>query len=115
MNTATTTATTTGTIDWSTRTGGHLTAAERRRLVADVARVHVSNAVGRLSLLAHLNPGRNAYVPPAQLAPPDSPLTRAATQAATRVLPVTLLNHSYRAYRFGRALGELERVGGQRF
>jgi hypothetical protein len=31
------TATTTGTIDWSMRTGGHLDAAERRRLVADLA------------------------------------------------------------------------------
>jgi HD domain len=110
MTTATTTATTTGTIDWSRRTGGHLAAAERRRLVADVARVLVRHAVGRLSLFAHLNPGRNAYVPPAQLVPPDSPLTRAATEAATRVLPVTLLNHSYRAYRFGRALGELEKI-----
>jgi hypothetical protein len=104
------TATTTGTIDWSMRTGGHLDAAERRRLVADLARVQVRSAVGRLSLLAHLNPGRKAYVPPAQLVPPDSPLTRAATDVATRVLPSTLLNHSYRTYRFGRALGELEKI-----
>lgn len=104
------TATTTGTIDWSMRTGGHLDAAERRRLVADLARVHVRNAVGRLSLAAHLNSGRNAYVSPAQLVPPDSPLTRAATDTATRVLPSTLLNHSYRTYQFGRALGELEKI-----
>ena len=41
------------------RTGGHLAAAERRRLVADLARAQVRSAVGRLSLLAHLNPGRN--------------------------------------------------------
>jgi hypothetical protein len=104
------TATTTGPIAWCIRTGGHLAAAERRRLVADLARVHVRNAAGRLSLLAHLNPGRNAYVPPAQLVPPDTPLTRAATDAATRVLPSTLFNHSYRTYRFGRALGELEEI-----
>jgi hypothetical protein len=37
-------------------------------------------------------------------------LTRAATDAATRVLPSTLLNHSYRTYRFGPALGELEEI-----
>jgi len=104
------TATTTGTVDWSMRTGGRLAAAERRRLVADLARVHLGNAVGRLSLLAHLNSGRNAYVPPAHLVPPDSPLTRAATDAATRVLPPTLLNHSYRTYRFGRALGTLDNI-----
>jgi hypothetical protein len=103
-------ATTVGTVDWTHRTGGRLEPSERRRLVADLARVHVGNAVGRLSVLAHLDSGRNAYVPPARLAPPDSPLTRAAQDAATRALPPTLLNHSYRTYRFGRALGELDEV-----
>jgi hypothetical protein len=103
-------ATTVGTADWTMRTGGRLEPAQRRRLVADLARVHVGNAVGRLSRLAHLNPGRNAYVPPARLVPPDSPLTRAAQDAATRVLPATLMNHSYRTYQFGRALGDLDGV-----
>jgi hypothetical protein len=103
-------ATTVGTAAWMMRTGGRLEPPERRRLVADLARVHVGNAVGRLSVLAHLDPGRNAYVPPARLVPPDSPLTRAAQDAATRALPATLLNHSCRTYRFGRALGELEEV-----
>ena len=103
-------ATTVGTADWTMRTGGRLEPAERRRLAADLARVHVGNAVGRLSVLAHLNPGRNAYVPAARLLPPDSPLTRAAQDAATRALPATLLNHSHRTYQFGRALGELEEL-----
>ena len=58
---------TVGTLEWTMRTGGRLEPAERRRLVADLARVHVANAVGRLSVLARLNPGRNAYVPPARL------------------------------------------------
>jgi len=40
--------------------------------------------------------------------PPDSPLTRAAQDVAVRVLPATLLNHSYRTYPFATALGELE-------
>src|SRR3954452_9175226 len=79
-------------------------------MAADLSRVQGGDALGRRSLLAHLNPGRNAYVPPAQLVPPDSPLTRAAADAATRVLPSTLLNHSYRTYRFGRASGELEKI-----
>ncbi len=104
------TATTVGTADWTRRTGGRLEPAESRRLVADLARVHIGNAVGRLSVLAHLNPGRNAYVAPARLVPPDSPLTRAANDAATRMLPAPLLNHSHRTFRFGRALGELEEV-----
>jgi hypothetical protein len=103
-------ASTVGTINWTRRTGGRLAPAERRHLVVDLARVQVGNAFGRLSLLAHLNPGRNTYVPPARLLPPDSALTRAAFDAARRVLPPTLLNHSHRTYQFGRALGELDDV-----
>jgi hypothetical protein len=102
--------TTVGTHAWTMRTGGRLEPAQSRRLVADLARAHATNAVGRLSLLAHLNSGRNAYVPPARLSPPSSPLTRAATDAATKVLPAPLLNHSHRTYQFGRAIGELEGV-----
>ncbi len=103
-------ATTVGTIDWTRRTGGRLEPAQRRRMVADLARVHVGNAVGRLRLLAHLHPGRNAYVQPDRLLPPDTALARAAHDAATRVLPAPLLNHSHRTYAFGRALGELDRI-----
>lgn len=102
--------TTVGTVAWTMRTGGRLEPAQSRRLVADLVRAQAANAVGRLSLLAHLNSGRNAYVPPGRLVPPNSPLTRAATDAATKVLPPPLLNHSYRAYQFGRAIGELEEV-----
>jgi hypothetical protein len=98
---------TVGTVEWSTRTGGRLQPAERRRLVADLARVHAGNALGRLSVLLGLNPGRNAHVPPERLVLPDSPLTRASREAAIEALPATLLNHSYRTYLFGRALGEL--------
>jgi hypothetical protein len=103
-------ATTVGTIDWSRRTGGRLDARQRRTLVADLARAHLSNAFGRLRLTVHLHPGRNAYVPPTRLAAPHSALTAAATQAATRILPAVLLRHSERAYTFGRALGELEGI-----
>lgn len=103
-------ATTVGTADWTMRTGGRLEPAESRRLVADLARVHVRNAVGRLRFLVHLDPGRSAFVDPARLVPPDSALTRAAAEVAVRTLPLPLLNHSRRAYAFGRALGELEEV-----
>jgi hypothetical protein len=99
-----------GTIDWSRRTGGHLEPAERRALVADVARTHVTNAVGRLRMAVHLHPGRTAYVPPSRLEAPESPLTRAAADTAARLLPATLLAHSHRTYAFGRALGELEGI-----
>ncbi len=103
-------ATSVGTIDWTIRTGGRLQPAERRLLVADLARVHLGNAVGRFSVLLGLNPRRHAYLPPERLVPPDSPLTRAAHQAAVATLPATLLNHSHRTFVFGRALGELEEV-----
>lgn len=99
-----------GAHDWTMRTGGHLQPADTRRLLVDLAHAAATNAVGRLTLLAHLHPGRNAYVPPGRLVPPNSALTRAATDAATKVLPTALLNHSYRTYQFGRAIGELERL-----
>lgn len=97
-----------GTIEWTRRTGGRLEPAERRRLVTDLARVHVGNVLGRGSAMLHLNSGRHADVSPDRLVPPDSPLTRAAEDAAARTLTPSLLNHSHRAYRFGRALGDLE-------
>jgi hypothetical protein len=99
-----------GTAPWVQRTSGRLTAAERRALLRPLARTHAQNAVGRLRLAVGLYPGRNAYVPRARLAPPTSVLTRAAEKCARRVLTVPLLNHSYRAYVFGRALGELEGI-----
>lgn len=101
---------TVGTVEWTQRTGGRLEPVERRRLVGELARVHVRNVVGRLSVLVHLDPGRRSYVAPERLLPPDSRLTRAAQDAAIRVLPATLLNHSYRTYRFASALGERERL-----
>ncbi|GAB3436079.1 hypothetical protein GCM10027517_05650 [Phycicoccus ginsengisoli] len=101
---------TVGTIDWSRRTGGRLEPSERRALLVDVARVHGTNALGRLRMAARLHPGRNAYVPPSRLRVPDSPLTRAAADTAARLLPGTLLAHSHRTYVFGRALGELDDI-----
>ena len=97
-----------GTAPWVQRTSGRLTTAERRALLRPLARTHVQNAVGRLRLAVGLHPGRHAYLPAARLAPPTSVLTRAAEECARRVLTAPLLNHSYRTYIFGRALGELE-------
>ena len=99
-----------GTIEWTRRTGGSLEPAERRRLVADLARVHVGNLLGRGSTTLRLNSGRHANVSRDRLLPPDSPLTRAAEDAAARTLPPTLLNHNYRTYRFCDALGDLEGI-----
>src|SRR5205823_5722526 len=93
-------ANTVGTIAWTQRTGGRLEPGERRRLIGALARVHVRNVIGRASVLAHLDPGRRSHIPSARLLPPDSRLTRAARDAAIRLLPAALMNHSHRTYTF---------------
>jgi hypothetical protein len=97
-----------GTLSWIDRTGGQLSGAERRSLLGPLARTHAANAAGRLSMLARLNSGRRAQVAPSLLVPPSSALTRAAAEQAQRRLSPALLNHSYRTYAFGAALGALE-------
>ena len=94
-----------GTHTWVERTGGLLTAAERRSLIRPLASAQVINVVGRLSVLVGVNTGRRALVPAGRLRPPDSVLTRAAEAEARRRLTPALLNHSYRTFAFGSALG----------
>ena len=101
-------ATTVGIAARVERTSGRLTAGERRGLLGPLARTHLRNTDGRVRLATGLHPGRTAYVPPARLVPPDTVLTRSARDRVQGRLPVPLLNHSHRAYLFGRALGELE-------
>jgi hypothetical protein len=96
-----------GALDWVTVTGGQLTAAQRRRLLRPIAATHAANAVGRVAMLAHLNSGRRADINGASLLPPTSELASAAEHEAHSRLSPALLNHSYRAYAFGAALGVL--------
>jgi hypothetical protein len=97
-----------GTLSWVDRTGGQLAGAERRSLLRPLARAHAANAAGRLAMLARLNSGRRVQVAPTLLVPPSSALTRAACEQAQRRLSPALLNHSYRTFAFGVALGGLE-------
>jgi HD domain len=97
-----------GTLGWVDRTGGQLSGVERRSLLGPLARTHAANAAGRLSMLARLNSGRRARVAPSVLVPPRSTLTGAAVEQAQRRLSPALLNHSYRTFAFGAALGALE-------
>jgi len=104
------TATGLGTFSWVDRTGGQLSAAERRSLLRPLAQGLAVNAAGRLLMLVKLNSGRRAQVVPTQLLPPSSALTRAAEVQAHRRLSPALLNHSYRTFAFGAALGALENL-----
>jgi len=99
-----------GTHTWVEQSGGLLTAAERRSLLRPLARTHATNAVGRLSMLLRVNSGRQTRVTGGRRPPPDSVLTRAAEVLARRRLSPALLNHSYRTYAFGAALGELDNL-----
>ena len=97
-----------GTPAWVEHTGGQLSGAERRSLLGPVARTHAANAAGRLTMLVRSNSGRRARVAPSLLVPPTSALTRAAVEEAQHRLSPALLNHSYRTFAFGAALGALE-------
>jgi len=97
-----------GTLSWVDRTGGQLSRAERLSLLGPLARTHAANAAGRLSMMARVNTGRRARVAPSLLIPPSSTLTEAAVEQAQRRLSPALLNHSYRTFTFGAALGALE-------
>jgi hypothetical protein len=108
--TPTSTATDLGTHYWVERTGGLLTPGEGRSMLRPLARTHVTNAVGRLSMLLRVNSGRRAPVTGGHRPAPDSVLTRAAEALARRWLSPALLNHSYRTYAFGAALGELDNL-----
>ena len=99
-----------GTHAWVQRTGGQLTAAEQRSLLRPLATAHATNTAGRLSMLVRLNSGRRTLVSDAQRPLPDSALTRAAEVLARHKLSPALLNHSYRTYAFGAALGALENL-----
>lgn len=101
-------ATDLGTHAWVERTGGVLTAAERRRLVRPLARAHVTNAAGRLSMLLRVRSGHRMRGAGTRPPAPASVLTRAAEDLARRRLGPALLNHSFRTFSFGAALGELE-------
>jgi hypothetical protein len=99
-----------GTVAWVQRTSGRLSSAEKRSLVGPLVHCHARNAVGRLAMAMRLNPGRRAYVPTARLLPPDTLLTRAAEERARRLMPAVLVNHSFRSYIFGSALGAVEGI-----
>jgi hypothetical protein len=96
-----------GGLAWARRTGGRLSRAERRRLVAATAIGQWQNAVGRAKLALGRLPAGAAHVDLDTFHVPDSRFAREAEQACAE-LPPTLRGHSYRTWLFGRALAAVD-------
>jgi hypothetical protein len=99
-----------GSITWTERTGGVLTARECVSLAGPLVRGELRILSGRLAMALHRHSGRRNDVDPASLTPPDSALARDAEEAAQDLLSPTLLNHSRRAYAWGAAIAALNNI-----
>ena len=71
-----------GSIGWTERTGGVLTARECLTLARPLLRGELSILAGRLAMVLGMHSGRRSSIDPASLVPPDSPLARDAEVAA---------------------------------
>jgi HD domain len=99
-----------GSIGWTERTGGALTARECLTLARPLLRGEVSILAGRLAMALRLHSGRRGAIDPASLAPPDSALARDAEIAAQDLLTPALRNHSSRSYTWGAAIAALHGI-----
>src|SRR5919107_565228 len=93
-----------GSIGWTERTGGVLTARECVTLAGPLLREELGILVGRLTMALRLHSGRRATIAPAPLTPPDPSLARDARQAPEALLTPVLRNHSHRAYGWAAAI-----------
>ena len=93
-----------GTIEWSRRTRGILGRGEKARYLAATV-LTTGRAMPRL-LLSRAGKGGSGP-DPSQLAPPDSAFARDVVDACSELEPM-VIEHSYRSYLFGRALGAAE-------
>lgn len=93
-----------GTIEWSRRTNGILGRGERARFLAAV----VLRTARVLPRLLASRGGRGGSGPdPSRLTPPDTPFAREVVEACADLDPM-VVEHGYRSYVFGRALGAVE-------
>ena len=99
-----------GSIGWTERTGGVLTARECLTLARPLLRGELSILAGRLAMVLRMHSGRRSSIDPASLVPPDSLLARDAEVAAQDLLTPALLNHSSRAYTWGAAIAALHGI-----
>ena len=93
-----------GSIGWTERTGGVLTARECVTLARPLLREELGILAGLLAMALRVHSGRRAAIEPARLAPPDSSLARDAQEAAEDLLTPVLRNHSHRAYAWAAAI-----------
>jgi len=96
-----------GGLAWVRRTGGRLSGAERRRLLAAIAVGQWQNAVGRAKLVLGWLPAGAAQVDLDTFCVPDSTFAREAEEACAE-LPPALQGHSYRTWLFGCALAAVD-------
>lgn len=97
-----------GGIAWLERTGGRLTRAEQRRLVAAIVRTEAELAAGWIRLVL----GRRPEALPGVTGPPDPPdsaLARGAEAACLELAPF-LVAHSYRTWIYSRVLAAVDRA-----
>ncbi len=99
-----------GSITWTERTGGVLTARECVSLARPLVRDELRITTGLLAMLLRRHSGRHRVVDVASLAPPDSSIAREAEGAARELLTPALLNHSRRAFAWGAAIAALQQV-----
>src|SRR5204862_1163454 len=85
-----------GSIGWTERTGGVLTARECVTLAPPLLREELGILVGLLAMALRVHSGRRTSIEPARLAPPDSSLAQDALQAAEELLTPVLRNHYLR-------------------
>jgi hypothetical protein len=99
-----------GSIEWTERTGGVLTARECVSLAGPLVRDELRIVAGLLALALRRHSGRRNTVDPAALVPPDSAMARDAGAAARDLLSPVLVNHSRRAFAWGSAIAALQGI-----
>src|SRR5881392_3872369 len=99
-----------GSIGWTERTGGVLTARECVSLARPLLRDELHILAGLLAMALRRHSGRRNVVDPASLTAPDSALSRDAEVAAQDLLSPMLLNHSRRAYAWGAAIASMNDI-----
>src|SRR5512132_561939 len=96
-----------GGLEWARRTNGLLTAAERRRLLGEIAKGQAQNLLGRAKLTLGRLPAGAHSVDACSFQPPVSRLAREAEEACAEQ-PAALAGHSYRTWMFGLALAAVD-------